>query len=83
MPKHTDHVWAFAVDAGEKDNSTKDKVDVSKNPLTGTVTKKKKKMVKHKDASGEHTMEKTDVTKTHTDGKVETKSEVKTDSEKH
>ena len=70
---------SFAADMEKKEET---KVDTSKNPITGTVTKKKKYTKKDKGAHGTKTAEVTEKTKTHTDGEVEKTVEVKTDAEK-
>lgn len=71
----------FAADMEKKSETT---VDTSKNPITGTVTTKKKHTKKKKGDNREQTSEVTEKTKVHTDGKVEqtTKTETKTE-EKH
>lgn len=71
---------SFAADTEHKEEST---TDTSKNPITGTVTEKKKTKMKKKDGKDEKTVEVTEKTKTHKDGHTETSTEVKTDSEKH
>ena len=69
-----------AADIEKKDETT---MNTSKNPITGTVTKKKKHSKKTKGANGEMTAETTEKTKIHKDGKVETKTETKVETEKH
>ena len=71
---------SFAADIEKKDET---KANESKNPFTGTVTKKKKHMKKDKTAAGETTSEVTEKTKTHTDGKVEKSVETEHKSEQH
>lgn len=68
---------SFANDAENKAEST---VDVSENPITGTVKTKKVKRMKHKDMAGNmHSKKTTETTKEKTDGsmtkEVETKEE--------
>jgi len=67
---------AVAADAEKKEETT---VDTSKNPITGTVTQKKKHKSKKKNGKNEKNVETTETTKTHSDGHTETK----TDAEKH
>lgn len=69
---------SFAADMEKKNDST---VDTSKNPITGTVTTKKKHSKKIKNAAGEATVETTEKTKVHTDGTVEKKSDTTVKSE--
>lgn len=64
---------AMAADAENKSETT---VDTSKNPITGTVTKKTKHKKKVKGEHGSANVEVTEKTKTHKDGKVEHSTEV-------
>lgn len=64
---------AHAADAENKAEAT---TDVSKNPITGTVTTTKKSSKKVKGAHGDAKVEVTEKTKVHKDGTVEKSSEV-------
>lgn len=64
---------AHAADAENKAEAT---TDVSKNPITGTVTTTKKSSHKMKGAHGEGKVEVTEKTKVHKDGKVEKSADV-------
>lgn len=62
--------------ANDSEASNESSVDTSKNPITGTVTTKKKKKMKHKDMAGNvHTKKSTETTKEHTDGSVSKETE--------
>ncbi|RYZ66075.1 MAG: hypothetical protein EOP05_19665 [Proteobacteria bacterium] len=67
----------FAADAENKAETT---TDVSKNPITGTVTTTKKTAAKKKGAHGKASMETTEKTKVHKDGEVEKSVEVEGES---
>lgn len=69
---------AFANDA---ENTSKETVDHSKNPITGTQKTVKKSKHKMKDEAGnEYTAKVTDTTKEKKDGTVEHKKDVETDA---
>ncbi len=71
---------SFAADVEKKAETT---MDTSKNPITGTVTKKKKTTSKDKSAKGEMKTEVTEKTKMHKDGTSEATTETKKTEEKH
>ena len=68
---------AHAADAEHKAEAT---TDVSKNPITGTVTTTKKSSKKVKGAHGGAKMDVTEKTKVHTDGTVEKSTDVDANS---
>ena len=71
-------VLAHGADAEKEASSS---VDTSKNPITGTVTTKKKSKKKSHDAHGEKTAEVTETTKEKKDGSVSKSVEVNQESE--
>lgn len=68
---------AFAADHEHKDENS---VDVSKNPITGTVTTTKKSEHKVKRGKGHAKVSVTEKTKEMTDGSTEKTKEVETES---